>query len=78
MSLSERVIQLAEKNVEAETRRFGLGRATNFDVLQRQDELQQAQLRRARAQVDYLNATAALDALTGVILKRYGITLNPA
>ncbi len=75
ITISERVVGLAEKNVEAEQRRFELGRATNFDVLQRQEELKQAQLRLTRAQVDYLNAEAALEALSGEILTRYGIKL---
>ena len=76
--LSERVIALAEKNIEAERARFELGRATNFDVLQRQDELEQAQLRRARAVYDYLQALTAIDAITGGLLARYGIALEPA
>jgi outer membrane protein TolC len=76
--LSERVIELAQKNIEAERARFELGRSTNFDVLQRQDELEQAQLRRARAVMDYLQALTALDAITGNLLRRYGIALQPA
>jgi outer membrane protein TolC len=76
--LSERVIELAQRNIEAEKARFELGRATNFDVLQRQDELEQAQLRRARAVIDYLQALTAIDAATGGLLGRYGITLVPA
>jgi outer membrane protein TolC len=75
IALSQKVIELAERNVVAEQRRFELGRSTNFDVLQRQDELKQAQLRLVRASVDYLNAQAAMDALTGEILTRYGIKL---
>jgi outer membrane protein TolC len=76
--LSDRVIELAQRNIEAEKARFELGRSTNFDVLQRQDELEQAQLRRARAVIDYLQALTAIDAATGSLLTRYGITLEPA
>lgn len=75
--LGERAIELSRKNVQAEKDRFELGRATNFDVMQRQDELEQAQLRQARALIDFLDAVAAIDALTGDILDRYGITLEP-
>jgi outer membrane protein TolC len=78
IALTERVIELAQKNIEAERARFELGRATNFDVLQRQDELEQAQLRRARAVYDYLQALTAIDAITGGLLARYGIELQPA
>lgn len=77
IELSQQAIELAEKNIEAEKARFELGRATNFDVLQRQEELKQAQLRQARAIVDYLEAVASIDALTGDITARYGITLDP-
>jgi outer membrane protein len=78
IALTERVIELAKRNIEAERARFELGRATNFDVLQRQDELEQAQLRRARAIYDYLQALTAIDAITGGLLARYGIELQPA
>ncbi|ACY18878.1 TolC family protein [Haliangium ochraceum] len=73
IGLNERVIELSLRNIEAEKARFELGRSTNFDVLQRQDELEQAQLARARAVVDYLQALTAIDAQTGDLLGRYGI-----
>ncbi len=76
MEISERAITLAEQNIEAEVARFELGRSTNFDVLERQDELQQAQLRYARAGVDYVSALAQLESLTGELLDAYGITLE--
>ncbi len=76
MELSQQAIELSEKNIEAEQRRFELGRSTNFDVLQRQEELKQAQLRFSRATIDYIDALAQIDALTGDILTRYGIKLG--
>ena len=76
MDIGQRAIQLAEENIEVEKARFELGRATNFDVLQRQEEFKQAQLRYARAAVDYLAALARIDALTGDLLDRYGITIE--
>lgn len=76
MDISQRAIDLAEENIEAETSRFELGRATNFDILERQDELRQAQLRYARAGVDYLAALAQIETLTGDLLESYGITLD--
>ncbi|GAB4539136.1 MAG: hypothetical protein Tsb0020_52960 [Haliangiales bacterium] len=76
VALGDTVIGLAERNIAAEQARFDLGRATNFDVLERQDELEQAQLQRARAVVDYLLAVTTLDALTGDLLSRYGIRLD--
>jgi outer membrane protein len=75
MEVAARATGLAKQNVELETARWQVGKATNFDVLRRQDELAQSQLREARARADYLNAVALLDALTGQILPRYGIAL---
>lgn len=76
MAISRRAITLAEQNIDAEKARFELGRATNFDVLQRQEELKQAQLRYAGAVVDYLDALSIIDSLTGDLLPRYGIELD--
>jgi outer membrane protein TolC len=75
MELSQQAVDLSEKNIEAERRRFELGRSTNFDVLQRQEEQKQARLRFARAAVDYLLATVAIDALRGRLLKGYGVSV---
>jgi outer membrane protein TolC len=75
---ASKAIKLAEQNIEAEKVRWQQGRSTNFDVLLRQDELAQAQLRQARALATDLQATAALEAMTGELLARYGIALVPA
>src|SRR5207245_4310049 len=47
--LSQKAIELAKKNIQIETDRFNLGTRTNFDVLNRQEELRQAELREAQA-----------------------------
>jgi outer membrane protein TolC len=78
MLISQRTIELSAKNIEAEKARFELGRATNFDVLQRQEEYKQAQLNHASSVVDYLRAVAVIDSLTGNLLPRYGIRLDLA
>jgi outer membrane protein TolC len=67
---------LALVNLDAEKARFEVGRSTNYDVLRRQDELAQSQLRQARSTTDYLRARAALESLTGDLLPRYGITVH--
>jgi outer membrane protein len=63
--------EAASLDLAAERARFEVGRASNFDVLRRQDELAQAQLRRLHARIDHLRATAQLDAVTGTIVVRY-------
>jgi outer membrane protein len=75
VALGDQAIDLAEQNVVAEQKRFELGKSTNFDVLRRQDELEQARLRKASAVADYLAARAELDGLSGAILARYHIVM---
>jgi len=76
LALSQVAIELSQKNIEAEMGRFELGKSTNFDVLERQEELKQARLRYARAVTDYLRATAFISALTGDILDQYGVVVK--
>jgi outer membrane protein TolC len=75
IALGNQAIDLAEQNVAAEQKRFELGKTTNFEVLRRQDELEQARLRHASAVADYLAARVDLDGLSGAILTRYGIVM---
>ncbi len=75
IELARHEVELAEKNIAAEQSRFDLGRSTNFDIAQRQDELRQAQLGFARANVDYLLAQISIDSITGDLLDKYGVTL---
>jgi outer membrane protein len=75
IALGDEAIGLAEQNITAEQKRFELGKSTNFEVLRRQDELEQARLRHAVAIADYLAARADLDGLAGTILARYSIVM---
>jgi outer membrane protein TolC len=75
VALGDQAIDLAVQNVAAEQKRFELGKSTNFDVLRRQDELEQARLRQASSVADYLAARAELDGLDGAILARYHIAM---
>jgi outer membrane protein len=76
VELGARAVKLAEQNIGVEQSRFNLGKSTNFDVLQRQDELKQAQLRQARAVVDFHKAQTVIQSLTGEILDVYGINID--
>lgn len=77
VALSQRAIDLAKQNIQIETDRFNLGRATNFDVLSRQEELRLAELRQAQAMIDWHKAETVVQALTGDLLPQYGIELGP-
>jgi outer membrane protein TolC len=75
VALGDQAIDLAVQNVAAEQKRFELGRSTNFEVLRRQDELEQARLRKASVVADYLAARAELDGLSGAILAQYHVVM---
>ena len=74
--LAEKAIDVAVTTVQAEIANWKAGRTSNFDVLQRQDELIEAELRRARSIADYHVAVARLEFLTGDLLGRYGVQVR--
>jgi outer membrane protein len=74
--LSQRAIDLANENIRIETDRFNLGRSTNFDVLNRLEDLRQAELRKAQAMVDWHKAEVVVESLTGQLLPRFGIAVD--
>jgi outer membrane protein TolC len=76
-SALEEAVYLSEQAIDAEHARWEDGKSTNYDVMKRQEELAESRLRLARAQTDYREAEAALDALTGAILPRYGVAVLP-
>ncbi len=76
VELSRRAIELANENIKIESDRFNLGKATNFDVLNRQEDLRQAELRQAQAMIDWHKAETTVQALTGDILTLNGIDLK--
>ena len=76
IEVTNKSIELSEKNLSTEKARFEAGDATNFDILRRQEEIEQARLSHERAVVDYLQALALVDALTGDLLDRYGIRID--
>jgi outer membrane protein TolC len=74
--LSQRAIDLANENIKIETDRFNLGKSTNFDVLNRLEDLRQAELRKTQALIDWRKAEVVVQALTGDVLPIYGISLD--
>ena len=73
IEVAEVSLELAQDNLEAEQARFDVGRATNFDVLQRLDDIDNASASALNAQINYLKALAQLQALNGEILPAYGL-----
>jgi outer membrane protein TolC len=76
VALSQRAIDLANENIKIESDRFNLGKSTNFDVLNRQEELRQAELRKAQAIVDWHKADTVIQSLTTDILTTLAITVE--
>jgi outer membrane protein TolC len=76
VTLSQRAIDLANENIKIETDRFNLGKSTNFDVLNRLEELRQAELRKTQAMIDWHKAEVVVQALTGDLLPMYGIAVD--
>jgi outer membrane protein len=66
----------AEKNLEAERRRYENGMTTNFQVLQIQQELSDARVRELQALVGYNQAVANYHRQVGDILEFRGITIE--
>ncbi|MCA9649055.1 MAG: TolC family protein [Myxococcales bacterium] len=75
MEVADISLELAKENLEAEQARFEVGRSTNYDVLQRLDEVDRAAASALNAQINYLKALVQLQALNGEILPAYGIEL---
>ncbi len=75
--LADRAIQVAEDSVRTERASFMASRSTNYQVMQRQNELIDARLRRGRAIADYHEAVAQLHFLSGELLDRYRVRVRP-
>ena len=73
IDVSELSYELAQDNLEAEQARFKVGRATNYDVLLRLDEVDRAATEALDARITYLKALAELQALNGELLPAYGL-----
>lgn len=77
VGLAERAAAVAEENVKSERAQFQAQRSTNFDVMRRQNELAEANLRRGKAIVDYHTAVAQLQWLSGTLLDDYRVNVRP-
>jgi outer membrane protein len=69
---------LAQKNLQAEQRKYELGTETIFFVLDAQNQLSQAELTLLQAQINYQRAVATVDRVTGELLKHYRVQIAEA
>lgn len=70
-------VDLAEKTLQAEQRKYTLGNSTVFFVLDAQTQLAQAEFSQVQAQTGYQSAVAALDYFTGQLLEHHQIQIAP-
>ncbi len=75
VELSDQVVNLAQQNVDAEQRKFELGKSTSNEVVRRQNELESARLQLEAANADATIALTRLEAASGQILQRYNIKM---
>jgi len=74
---SKVAVDLAEKTLQAEQRKYTLGSSTVFFVLDAQNQLAQAEFSLVQAQTSYQSAVAALDFATGELLEHHQIQIAP-
>jgi outer membrane protein TolC len=75
-ALGDKTIALAQANVNAEQRKFELGKTTNNEILRLQEELENARLRQASAIAEWAIARAKLEAQSGTLLNKIGIKVR--
>jgi outer membrane protein len=78
IAAAETARDLAQKNVEAQQRKYELGSGLIFLVLQAQTQLAQAEQSLVQAQVNYRLAVAAVGHSTGALLDQYHVQINQA
>jgi outer membrane protein len=69
-------LDLAQKSLAADQRKYELGAETNFFVLDSQSRLAQSELDLLQAQVNYQVARATVDRATGTLLEPYHVQIN--
>ncbi|MBB5061141.1 outer membrane protein TolC [Granulicella aggregans] len=75
LKAGESSLDLAQKSLAADQRKFELGAETNFFVLDSQTKLAQAEVELLQAQINYQVAHATVDYTTGDLLKNYNVKI---
>jgi outer membrane protein TolC len=78
VALADKAIRLAGENLKAARANFLAGRSTNFEVMQRQQQVLESELRRGKAVADYRTAVVKLQFLAGTLLDAYRIHVRGA
>ncbi|MGD8330758.1 MAG: TolC family protein [Acidobacteriota bacterium] len=70
--------QLADRQLQAEQRKFEVGTSTNFNVLNFQNQFSSAQLNEVQAIINLQTAIAQLELTKGTLLQYFGVRLGDA
>lgn len=68
--------ELAQKRLDAEERKFNVGRSTSLEVLRAQEELTLAEVAENMAVTDYQISLGELEASKGTILESFGVVID--
>lgn len=66
--------KLAEEQLKAETEKLNLGLSSNFQVLQYQNDFENASLNEVKAIIDFIKSVNALYATEGILLESYNLS----
>lgn len=69
-------VESEQANLDAENKRYDVGVATSFEVIEFQEDLARAQESHILAIVDYNKAAIALEKARGTLLRAYGIVFD--
>ena len=73
ISATGKVVKSREEELEVEKSQFVVGRSTNLDVMQVQNNLIQAQLDEVSARIQYIESLSSLYQMEGTLLDRRGV-----
>ncbi len=73
--LGATAVEIARANVDAEQKKFELGKSSSQEIIRRQDDLGNVRLREAIERARFQESRAELDALTGEILEKSGLRM---
>lgn len=73
---TQKTRQLAQERLDAEEKKFAVGRSTNLEVLRAQESLSTAEGNENKAITDYQISQGQLEAVMGTILERYGMIME--
>ena len=75
MQASRHNRELAERSLEAESKKMNAGRSTSFFVLDQQQRVADARLQEIRSRVDYFKSLLAYQKENGTLLAQYSVAL---